>query len=122
VPVAWEELSLVIVKSLEKDPERRYGNMELFAEDLDCILEGREPLAQLAAKASVNHKGKAPLLQPMRSLLVNLMPTRQHRTNDPHVAALDPLAAVPRGGVKPPRRPVSKPEVIVDKNDKAPLN
>jgi serine/threonine protein kinase len=51
-PAVSNDLSLVILKSLEKAPDRRYPNMEMFAEDLDHILEGRPPLARLNSRRS----------------------------------------------------------------------
>lgn len=42
-----EDLSLVIMKSLDKNHHRRYPSMEMFSEDLGRILEGRAPLARL---------------------------------------------------------------------------
>ena len=42
-----EDLSLVIMKSLDKNHHRRYASMEMFSEDLGRILEGRAPLARL---------------------------------------------------------------------------
>ncbi|MFM8326797.1 MAG: serine/threonine protein kinase, partial [Pirellulaceae bacterium] len=76
-----EDLSFVIMKSLDKNPSRRYPNMELFSEDLGRILEGRAPLARLHARSTAVQKGGVSLFQQLASSLSTLMPSRQKATN-----------------------------------------
>lgn len=46
-PDVSEDLSCVVMKSLEKQVTRRYATMEMFGEDLDRVLNNRTPLARL---------------------------------------------------------------------------
>jgi serine/threonine protein kinase len=54
-----EDLSHVVMKSLEKDPKHRYPTMDMFAEDLERVLCGRPPLARLDAH-SISRRGRNP--------------------------------------------------------------
>ena len=71
-----EDLSLVIMKSIEKNPEDRYANMEMFAEDLDRVLEGRAPLARLNRRSRSSTKQKSKLARFRKGLqsLSTLLP------------------------------------------------
>ena len=62
-----EDLSLVIMKSLDKDLRGRYVNMEMFSEDLERILEGRAPLARLHHLRS--NKGRVSVFHKMSEVL-----------------------------------------------------
>ena len=86
-----EDLSLVILKAMDKEPDRRYANMEMFAEDLGRILEGRGPLARLNARPKSHQKSGLSLFRQMASSLSTLMPKRKHSTDDLY-ATIDPYA------------------------------
>jgi serine/threonine protein kinase len=103
-----EDLSLVVMKALNKDPDRRYANMEMFGEDLERVLEGCAPLARLNAKPRVNQKRGVSLIRRMLSSLSTLMPTRKRPTIDPDASTLDPSATEPSGKPEPPKTRVFK--------------
>jgi len=88
-PSVSEDLSLVIMKTLDKDASRRYANMEMFSEDLGRILEGHAPLARLHARPMAGQKRGVSLFQRLASPLSTLIPKRKHSTIDPY-ATTDP--------------------------------
>ncbi|MHC4945326.1 MAG: protein kinase domain-containing protein [Planctomycetota bacterium] len=49
-PLIPEDLSVICLKAMEKDPDRRYPNMEAFSEDLRRYLSGRPILAKPAGR------------------------------------------------------------------------
>ncbi len=71
-----EDLSLVIMKALHKDPGHRYPTMEMFAEDLGRILDGRVPLARLAVRRDPHRQSGVSVLRRMASSLSALIPKR----------------------------------------------
>ncbi len=71
-----EDLSLVNMKALHKDPGHRYPKMEMFAEDLERILDGRVPLARLAVRRDSHRRSGVSVLRRMASSLSALMPKR----------------------------------------------
>jgi serine/threonine protein kinase len=84
-----EDLSLVIMKALDKEPRQRYANMEMFAEDLQRVLEGRAPLARLNARPKTHQKRGTSILQGIASSLSTLMSKREHSTVDPNSSTRD---------------------------------
>ena len=77
-------LSLVVMKALDKEPDCRYANMELFAEDLGRVLEGRAPLARLNAKANAQQNSRVSLLRRMSSSLSAVLWNREQSVTDPY--------------------------------------
>jgi len=86
-----DDLSSVIMKTLDKDPSGRYPNMEMLSEDLGRVLEGRAPLARLHARPTAAQTRGITLFQQMASSLSTLIPNRKKATNDPY-ATIDPQA------------------------------
>lgn len=71
-----EELSLVVMKAIETNPENRYPNMEMFGEDLDRVLNGRPPLARLNAHVRSRMTWVESILQTVGNSLSTIVPGR----------------------------------------------
>lgn len=82
-----EDLSLVIMKALDKQADRRYANMDMFSEDLERILAGRAPLARLHAQPVTPAISRNSLFQRVVSSLSMFMPKGTTAKNAPKATA-----------------------------------
>lgn len=77
-----DDLSMVVLKAIDKDPGGRYENMEMFSDDLERILVGRAPLAKLHARTATQEGDRKSFFQRFTGTLSTILTPRQNSDVD----------------------------------------
>lgn len=75
-PSIPEEVSLVVLKAMAREPSQRYADMAMMRDDLQRLLDGQSPLARLSVPRS-RHLSASSLIQQAWSSISTFIPRKK---------------------------------------------